>query len=360
MLRLVLRANRRTRATALGVAFAVLLLTAGFALLDGMRAGVNDLADRIEPAPVLFLAGDVPTESEIDASVLAAAPGEFLSLHVVSGALALGSDAWPATIAYVERSDRVPLWSVPAGEVLLGPSLRSRLERWTPIDVGTDLAVSSAQAAVTLTVAGAYPPARPFPDDWAVVSREDMRTLRPSLDASVSGVVVEPDNPGAIDALRAAGLTEFETVAAPGFLRAGTAEVLASLVPLVATVGVLVALLVYNAMSVEVAQRAREIRLLRQIGAGPGRVGTVYLGQALVLAIYGGLLGLAGGIVAAHGIVSFASLVGLANVVAPSVSPGLAALALGVSVAAGVIGGLVPAMRTGRLARPSREVVPSS
>lgn len=344
----------------LGVGFAVLLLTAGFALLDGMRAGVDQLADRIEPAPVLFLAGDAPTASEIDASVLAAVPGEFLSLHVVSGTLALGSDTWTATIAYVERSDGSPLWSVPAFEVLLGPSLRSRLERRTPVDVGTPLAVSSSQATVTLAVAGAYPPTRPFPDDWAVVSREDMRALRPPLDASVSGVVVEPDNPEAMEALRAAGLTEVATVAAPEFLRTGTSEVLASLVPLVATVGVLVALLVYNAMSIEVAQRVREIRLLRQIGAGPGRIGMLYLGQALVLATFGGLLGLAGGIVAAHGIVSFAPLVGLANVVAPSVSPGLAALALGVSLAAGVIGGLVPAMRTGRLAGPNREVVPSS
>ena len=99
---------------------------------------------------------------------------------------------------------------------------------------------------------------------------------------------------------------------------------------------------VMNIMLVAVAERTKEIGLRKALGARRARILTQFVMEAVMLALCGGLIGIALGYVAAF-ITSFAG--GL-----PSEVPMWAvALGLGVSSAIGLVFGIYPAARAARL-----------
>jgi len=112
---------------------------------------------------------------------------------------------------------------------------------------------------------------------------------------------------------------------------------IASISLLVAGVGIM------NVMLVSVSERTGEIGLLKAVGAKPAQILACFLAEAAVLTTAGGLLGLATGWAAV------AALVRLYPAL-PARSPMWAvAAALAVSVAVGLVFGLLPARRATRL-----------
>src|SRR5439155_979859 len=83
------------------------------------------------------------------------------------------------------------------------------------------------------------------------------------------------------------GLTRMDAIGAVGFVRAGVAQIQATLQLLALVIGLVIALLVYAAMSLEVHARAREIATLRSLGATPGKVAAVYEAQAVLISLAG-------------------------------------------------------------------------
>jgi len=154
------------------------------------------------------------------------------------------------------------------------------------------------------------------------------------------------------------GLTRLDAVGAVGFVRAGVAQIQATLQLLALVIGLVIALLVYAAMSLEVHARAREIATLRSLGATPGKVAAVYEAQAVLISLAGAVLGAALGIVVAHAVVSFAPLFGFPNLVILTPPLGAVGLTLIVTLAAAVLAGLVPSRRAAVLVR-SKGAVPS-
>src|SRR5262249_61317297 len=68
--------------------------------------------------------------------------------------------------------------------------------------------------------------------------------------------------------------------------------------------------LIYNAVSVSVAQRRREIGILRSLGVTRGRITRAFLAEAFVLGVVGGALGVAfGGVLARLVLAQFAPAV---------------------------------------------------
>jgi putative ABC transport system permease protein len=100
---------------------------------------------------------------------------------------------------------------------------------------------------------------------------------------------------------------------------------------------------IMNVMLVAVAERRREIGLLRAVGAGTGQILTVFLTEAAVLAAVGGVVGLLGGWLAVQAFVRvYPSF--------PATTPAWAvAAALAVAVGVGVVFGTLPARRAARL-----------
>lgn len=101
---------------------------------------------------------------------------------------------------------------------------------------------------------------------------------------------------------------------------------------------------VMNIMLVSVTERTREIGIVKALGATPGFILLQFLVEALVLSIFGGLIGLALGW-------GFAMLI---SVAVPGMSgasvPGWAVLlSMGFTTAIGVLFGLAPAVKASRL-----------
>nr|WP_216654450.1 ABC transporter permease [Nocardioides sp. zg-DK7169] len=109
--------------------------------------------------------------------------------------------------------------------------------------------------------------------------------------------------------------------------------------------------LIVNTFSILVAQRSRELALLRALGASRGQVVRSVLLEALILGALGATLGLGLGVLLARGIASVVGRFGLdlgsqSLVLAPRTV--LAAYAVGIVVT--VVAAYFPARRTGRIA----------
>ncbi len=111
---------------------------------------------------------------------------------------------------------------------------------------------------------------------------------------------------------------------------------LASISLLVGGIGIM------NVMLASVLQRTNEIGVRLAVGATARAVQVQFLGEAVMLSLCGGVLGLA---LAAAGSWMFADLVGW-NVTMP---PGAAVIAVACSAAAGVVSGFYPARKASRL-----------
>nr|MDT0658303.1 ABC transporter permease [Micromonospora sp. DSM 115978] len=99
---------------------------------------------------------------------------------------------------------------------------------------------------------------------------------------------------------------------------------------------------VSNIMLVSVRERTREIGLRKAVGARPRDIGVQFLLEAVLLTSLGGVTGMALG-------VSAALLVGAVSPVPAAITWWSLALAFGVSAAVGIVFGVVPAQRAGRL-----------
>jgi putative ABC transport system permease protein len=97
---------------------------------------------------------------------------------------------------------------------------------------------------------------------------------------------------------------------------------------------------VMNIMLVTVTERTREIGIRKAIGAGKGDLIMQFLLEAILLSLFGGVVGVVVGLVGSQ-----FSIVG----VQPVVAPYSVVLAFGVAIAVGLFFGLYPANRAASL-----------
>ena len=109
------------------------------------------------------------------------------------------------------------------------------------------------------------------------------------------------------------------------------------------------AFLIFNTLSMTVAERIREVGLLRAAGASRRQVMTFMFSQALVLGFLGSLIGLAVGLVLATAIVSVVGTVGSVGLERPAVPPEGMLLALLVGVGVTLAAAVEPARRASRI-----------
>jgi putative ABC transport system permease protein len=99
---------------------------------------------------------------------------------------------------------------------------------------------------------------------------------------------------------------------------------------------------VSNIMLVSVRERTREIGLRKAVGARPRDIGVQFLVEAVLLTSLGGVIGMALGVTAALLVAQFSP-------VPAAITWWALTLAFGVSAGVGIIFGVVPAQRAGRL-----------
>jgi putative ABC transport system permease protein len=108
--------------------------------------------------------------------------------------------------------------------------------------------------------------------------------------------------------------------------------------------------IIFNTFSILVAQRTRELALLRAVGASRGQVLRVVLGEAVVLGLVGSLLGLGAGIGLAAGLKALIRLLGLDVAGGLPVSAAAVITSFLVGTVITVLAAILPAIRASRLA----------
>src|SRR5256886_6774658 len=144
------------------------------------------------------------------------------------------------------------------------------------------------------------PPTRSplFPDTWAYVRADLLVGMDLVHGGSVQAIITNATlDPSFVSTL---GLTRMDPVGAVGFVRAGVAQIQATLQLLALVIGLVIALLVYAAMSLEVHARARETATLRSLGATPSTVAAVYDAHAVPISLAAAAFGAALGLVVPH------------------------------------------------------------
>jgi len=97
-----------------------------------------------------------------------------------------------------------------------------------------------------------------------------------------------------------------------------------------------------NIMLVSVTERTREIGLRMAVGARPRVILNQFLIEAMVVALIGGLIGIAVGVISSYAIAAIAGW-------RVALSPLTIVLAVGFAAAVGVFFGYYPARKTSRL-----------
>jgi putative ABC transport system permease protein len=107
---------------------------------------------------------------------------------------------------------------------------------------------------------------------------------------------------------------------------------------------------IYNSMNMVVSERFREIGIVRAIGARRSFVLRLFVAESALLALLGGLFGVALGVAMSHAITSFFAIFVPGS---PSVAPltKIATIGWGIvaSLVIGLIGGIFPANRASRV-----------
>ena len=108
--------------------------------------------------------------------------------------------------------------------------------------------------------------------------------------------------------------------------------------------------IIFNVFSISATQRQRENALLRAIGASRGQVTRVMFVEALLVGLVGGLLGFAGGVGLAAGIIRLLTAAGFGpSDTALTIKPWVLVVSVIVGVVVTLVCAVVPAVRSGRV-----------
>ena len=113
--------------------------------------------------------------------------------------------------------------------------------------------------------------------------------------------------------------------------------------------------MIYNTVGMSVAQRRREIGILRALGLYQKEIRSLFVGEAMVLGALGGLLGIGLGSFLAHMVLqaigaTVSSMYVEVNVSTVDVSTGVALAAMGACLAATALSAYVPAREAAQTA----------
>jgi putative ABC transport system permease protein len=106
--------------------------------------------------------------------------------------------------------------------------------------------------------------------------------------------------------------------------------------------------LIFNTFSMVVAQRAREMALLRAVGARRKQVSRALLGEAAVVGLVGSVIGLVLGLLVAVGLGKLLGVIGFDLTITPSVPASAVAWCLVLGVGVTLLAAWIPTRRAGR------------
>ncbi len=348
------RRKTRTLLTSLGIAVGVAAVVAMSAFGEGLATGFEtafssteaDLTVAQKDALMAFLSvvdaevGDaiksVPGVDEVAGTVIGVLQFPEAPYFIVKG-----EDPKGFAIAHYRLVEGTAL----AGrkQILLGKTTAKNFDK----KVGETFKINE----VSYRVVGIYQTGVAFEDGGAVMSLADAQSAFEKRNR-VSYFNVKVTDPRRVDEVKKAIETSQPTVSAT---RSGEATKQSEVMDMMRSFGWFLgvfAILVgglgmMNTMIMSVLERTREIGVLRALGWRRRRVVGLILGEALVLALIGGIVGLVLGV----GLTSLARLSpAVESALQADFTPAMFVQAMIVSLLLGTLGGLYPAWRASRLA----------
>ena len=370
-----LRARRlRTVLTTTGVALGVAVLFAGLSTNAGIESAVDRAVATMVGRSDLRVAtfGDMGLSSTTLATI-ADTPGiavmapaferrTYLGLALVGPAEALPA---PVTIIGIVPDAEAALHDLSVGE---GASLErpdeasaiisATLARDDDLGLGGKITIQGPGAPVTIRIIGILADDGPW---GASGGRAVIVPLGLAQDAFGDGGITRVDlalQPGATAAsvsaaLQATLLDQPYVLSSPrdlaASMRASTGD-FAAMTALIGAAGLFVgAFLIFNALSMTVVERVRELGLLRAAGASRGQLTRYILLQALVIGAVGSVLGVALGAVLAALMAGWIQTVGAVALGAPLVRLADVIVAVVMGLAVTLAAAVEPARRAGRV-----------
>jgi len=352
------RNRRRSVLTFLGVAVAIFVYAALQSAVDGImfpvrQASNENLLSVREKGRANVLASRLPMSLE---ATIGAMPGVALATGVHTDLAVMGAER---VHIFVHGVDPVPYRAAKKLQLPEADWKRFLDDRRGAI-VGHLLAqqlgwkqgqeVTIKELSLTFTVDAILPAQDSDLERHVVVHRDYLQSVR-SMEGLVTQVMVQP-KPGvpdrelerAIDERFSVSEARTETASQAAYAQSIVERFVSfvSYLTLMGYVTVLVTLLgAANAVSMNVRERLRELGVLRSIGFTPVRILWLVLGEASVLAVLGGAVGLAG---AAAALGSHRALLAGLHLEPRTLVVGFVA-----SLAIGVVGGLLPGISAIRL-----------
>jgi hypothetical protein len=352
--RMVARRSRRATWTIVGLALCAMYLTGTISLVGGLHETTAGIADNFQQGPVVAFEGGNFLDSRIEKSAIDGAGLDCAKVSLSEVRIAaVGQTASVKTYAaHVEDPSNVmemPDANLSRGSALIGSSLAGRFSGLgVTLYVGSLLWLSGPSGPVQVAVEAIYPPTALVPSDWIMVSAMDVAVVDERAAGNCSFVVLAEGDDAGRAYLESRGLETQNSMAVINFFEKGIYQIEGALWGLIAITSVIVCLLVYSTLSIEVGVRRPDIRLLKKIGSGPGRVAAIFAGRGAYLALCGAAVGVAGGYLAANLLISAASAKGLSTLIVPKADLFSMAVPFAIVLAAGLAGALIPSASAAR------------
>ena len=352
------RRKGRTMLTLVGIAIGVTAIIALGAVAQGLKAGFAALT-RGSQADLVLSQGEslsalVSSVDETVADQVRALPGVADVDGMLYTNALIDERNYLLVFGYAPEGFAIDHFRIVAGQTLA----EARGVRGKPLIMGRQAAQSMRiQVGDTLRITGSafrvvgiYETGSGLEDGAVVVPLREAQTLA-LQPHRVSMLYVKVDDPGQADDLRARIERRFRDLAvatSAGFAdQEQLLDLLDGMAMAVAGLAVVIGgITMTNTLLMSVLERTREIGVLRSLGWRRRQVVGLIMGEALVLALLGGLAGSGMGVLALVAVSRSRSLLG---VFGSQLTPALFGRALATVLSLGLVGGAYPAWWASRL-----------
>ncbi len=335
----VFRLGSRARSTSLGIALCTMFIVASFSVVGGLKASMDRLESNFSSNYYLVTRSDglAPFDPADITSILdKAAYGYFVDVTL---------DVAPGSAAAFCLQ----------GDISLFPSVAqpSWAEVYVPSGVPFGPFTLDGPAGTMQVKAVGLLVTDLFPTDWILGSRELVDTLSGESGKANFAITdsLTADNRAH---LASDGFSVQSTTGIIDFLGQSIDQIQDDVALVLLPSTFVVAMLSYGFIGAETADKRHEIGVLKTIGLGRRKILSYLLSNAFLVSLWGGLLGLALGILVSYGLSTAASAL-FTTAFIMRVDPSLLLLALIATVVASLAGSLVPAMRM-TLTRPVQDL----
>lgn len=349
-----MRNPRRTASTAAALMIGLALVTAVGVLGASAKASVEKVVRDAVGADVVVQGGGFQGFPSAVADVLAQTDGVSAVDRVRSDAAQLGDRTTFITAVAPEAVGRGVRLTLVDGELSLAPGrllMSSSEAEAAAVGVGDEIAVRLARGEPEqYVVAGIYEDSQLVgPALLDLAAAEDFAA---PTDAALLLTAEEGTDTAALVAAAERAVADYPTVEVldqTAFIdsTADDIDVVLSIINVLLALSVLIAVLgIVNTLALAVLERTRELGLLRAVGLGRRQVRRMVTVEAVIVAIFGALLGIAVGSVFGIALQQALADEGITELRFPV---GRLVVFVVVAALAGVVAALIPARRAARL-----------